>query len=677
MKPSRWPQPVPTLAGTLLIAVSLAFAPSAAVSAPVPGTKIFRAGAATSNITPPLGVPLVGSTTVVNATHVHDELHARCLALDDGTTRLVFVVVDNLSVNREVFDEAKHAIQAATGVPRENMMMSATHTHSGANARGLNPLLHSKALDEYQTFLARRIADGVRRAINILEPARIAWGTGQLSQHVFNRRWILKEGKTVTNPFGDQDRVIMNPGRRPDLLQPAGPTNPEVYVLSLQSLAGRPIALLTNYWLHYVGGVPAEHVSADYFGAFCERIKELLGADRQEPPFVSLLANGPCADVNNTNLLAPPDKRAPPYQQIRVVANDLAQEVLRIQNNLAHRDWVELKAAQTELELGVRHPTPAQVQRARQALARPATISPIHGRELTYARRTVDAEDWPATVSVILQTFRIGELGVAAIPFETFTETGLEIKAKSPFKDTFTIELANGGYGYLPTPEQHELGGYESWLGTNRVETGATRKIVATLLGLFAQIHPRADRPPSAASFTPVFNGRDLTGWTVPSPNPFWTVGNGVLTGVHDEKLVGNTLWSERKYGDFIFEFETRWTGDMDSGVMFREPRSKLQLQIGVSRALKRDMTASFWISGGGYPEEGQAKTAADGLKPGEWNTLRLEARGTTYTAWINGRQVSRYTNESFAAPGSLGLHIHANMKMKVEFRNLRVQSLD
>ena len=107
---------------------------------------------------------------------------------------------------------------------------------------------------------------------------------------------------------------------------------------------------------------------------------------------------------------------------------------MRIQNNLAHRDWVELKAAQTELELGVRHPTPAQVQRARQALARPATISPIHGRELTYARRTVDAEDWPATVSVILQTFRIGELGVAAIPFETFTETGLEIKAKSPFK---------------------------------------------------------------------------------------------------------------------------------------------------------------------------------------------------------------------------------------------------
>jgi neutral ceramidase len=677
MNSSRWTHFILmlalSLAGTGLIAQPRAASSGATTSS----AKIFKAGAATSNVTPPLGVPLVGSTSVVNAAHVHDELHARCLALDDGTTRLVFVVVDNLSVNREVFDEAKRAIHAATGVPPENMMMSATHTHSGPNARGVNPLLHTPTLDEYQAFLARRIADGVRRAINQLEPARIAWGAGQLPQHVFNRRWLLKDGKTATNPFGDQDRAVMNPGRRPDLLQPAGPTNPEVYVLSLQSLAGRPIALLTNYWLHYVGGVPGDHVSADYFGAFCERLKELVGAEGQHPPFVGLLANGPCADVNNTNLLAPPGKRDPAYQQIQVVADDLAREVLRIQKTLNHRDWIGLKAAQAELELEVRHPTAAQVERARQALARPATVSPIHARELTYARRVIDAQEWPKTVSVILQAFRLGELGVASIPFEAFTETGLEIKAKSPFKDTFTIELANGGYAYLPTPEQHELGGYETWLGTNRVEKNATRKIVAQLTALLAQVHPHSGDAPTAIVFKPIFNGRDLTGWTVPDPNPFWSVQDGAIVGVHDEKLLGSTLWSEQKYGDFVFEFEVRWSGDMDSGIMFREPRSQLQMQIGVSRALKRDMTASFWISKGGYPDEGQAKTAGEVLKPeGQWNTLRLEARGTTYTASLNGRKVSQFTHEKFSSPGSLGLHVHANMKMKVEFRNLRVAEL-
>ena len=101
-------------------------------------------------------------------------------------------------------------------------------------------------------------------------------------------------------------------------------------------------------------------------------------------------------------------------------------------------------------------------------------------------------------MKIILQAFRVGELAVAAIPFEVFTETGLELKARSPFKDTFTIELANGGYAYLPTPEQHELGGYETWLGTNRVEKEATRKIVPQVLGLFAQLQAGLPADPVA-----------------------------------------------------------------------------------------------------------------------------------------------------------------------------------
>ena len=80
------------------------------------------------------------------------------------------------------------------------------------------------------------------------------------------------------------------------------------------------------------------------------------------------------------------------------------------------------------------------------------------------------------------------ELGIAAIPFEVFSEIGLELKARSPLKPSFTIELANGGYGYLPTPEQHKLGGYETWLGTNKVEVQSSVKIVNALLEMFAEL---------------------------------------------------------------------------------------------------------------------------------------------------------------------------------------------
>jgi hypothetical protein len=479
------------LRSTLSFILCAAFSLTTALAASP--ARVFRAGAATSNITPPLGAGIVGNFVIPPATHIHDELHARSLALDDGTTKLVFVVVDNVSINREVYDEAKKRIHAATGVPVENMMMSATHTHSATSARGANAMAmrgpgETAPLDEYQSFLVQRIADGARRALNNLEPARIGWGVGQVPQHVFNRRWIVKDGKTVVNPFGEQDRAIMNPGSsRTDLEAPAGPTNPELYFVSVEAVSGRPIALLANYWLHYVGGVPTGHISADYFGAFCDRIQELLGADRQNPPFVGLLANGPCGDVNNVNIKGPPQKHGP-YEKIRIVANDVAQEVLRVRKTIQHQDWVELKSAQSELDLKTRRPTPEMVARAKQIMARPDTVAPTHRLEKNYAERTLSAVNWPDSLRIVLQAFRIGELGIAAIPFETFTETGLAIKAASPFPTTFTIELANGGYGYLPTPEQHQLGGYETWLGTNRVETDASRKIEAEIKALFAKI---------------------------------------------------------------------------------------------------------------------------------------------------------------------------------------------
>lgn len=477
-----------------LLALAVAFVLPAGAAQPGPavaGARVFKAGAATSNITPPLGLGIVGGWGAPPSTHIHDELHVRCLALDDGTTKLVFAVVDSVGVPREIFDEAKQRLEKAAGVPAAHMMMSATHTHRAVSARGKSAFAYGGPLDDYQQFLTSRIVDGVRRALNNLEPARIGWGSGQVPQHLFNRRWLLKDGKTAPNPFGGQDKAVMNPGAYRDQLdKPAGPTNPEVYFLSVQATNGRPIALLANYWLHYVGpAAPAGYVSADYFGAFCDRVQELLGADRQNPPFVGLLANGPCGDVNNIDYSGKTlSRRYAPFEKIREVANDIAQEVARVHRTIRHHDWVPLGAAHAELTLQMRHPTPELVARAEQVLARPATASPIHIREVDYARRTMTAKDWPATVDVTLQAFRIGDLGIAAIPFEVFTETGLEIKARSPFKDTFTIELANGSNGYLPTPEQHALGGYETWLGTNRVEIESSRRITDRLLEQFTQL---------------------------------------------------------------------------------------------------------------------------------------------------------------------------------------------
>ena len=153
-----------------------------AASVPKPGDdegKVFRAGAATSNITPFLGIGIIGGWGIPEATHVHDQLHARCLALDDGSTKLVFIVADLLGIEQDLVEETKRTIEKETGIPASNVIISAIHTHSAANAmrESLNrrEWHYGEPFEEYQNFLIRRFADVVRIALNNLEPARFGW----------------------------------------------------------------------------------------------------------------------------------------------------------------------------------------------------------------------------------------------------------------------------------------------------------------------------------------------------------------------------------------------------------------------------------------------------------------------------------------------------------------------
>lgn len=450
---------------------------------------VFRAGAATSNITPPLGSLLVGGWAPYPATYVHDELHTRCLVLDDGRTRLAFAVSDNLGIAREVYDHAKLAIKQKSGLPVENMLMSSTHTHSAASARGEGGIAGDGPLDDYQRFVASRIADCVLSAIHNLEPARVGWGAGSEPNQVFNRRWKMKPGTPLPNPFGGTDKVLMNPGvGNPNLLEPAGPTDPEIAFLSVQSTSGRPIALLANYSLHYVGGVGEGHISADYFGMFAERIAEMLGARAHNPPFVGILTNGTSGDINNIDVRGSRPRRQP-YEQMRRVANAVAAEVFRAYQTIEHQDWAPLGTVQKEITMGVRAPAESQVEWAKVVLGRPKDAPKQHIREEIYARRVLQMSTLPRQIPYLLQAVRVGDVGIAAIPNEVFVEIGLELKQRSPFQRTFTISFGNGAYGYLPTVEHHELGGYETWLGTSRLEIQAAPKIVKTLLEMFHQLH--------------------------------------------------------------------------------------------------------------------------------------------------------------------------------------------
>ena len=469
----------------VLAAFAAAWIALGTASCTVEDRPILQAGVAAVDITPrdwPL--PLIGSFRYRPATGAHDPLYSRAVVLAHGTDTVAIAIVDSCYVPRDILDAAKRQVQATTGIPSDRMLIAATHTHTapppaaGVGLRGPEPVQDTKNEERYSRQLIDGIAASIAKAFETQEPAEIGWAGTELADEVFNRRWFMKDGTIPPDPFGvTSDRVRMNPpAGSPDLVKPSGPVDPEVVALSIRTIAGEPLAVLANYSLHYVGNIPAGLVSADYFGEFSRAMATRLHAGDR---FVGILSNGTSGNINNIDFTKRRSRKQP-FEQVRNVAGKLADVVAGSYGEIKHSTEAELAMEQAEVTLMRRKPTPPILEQSR------AIIQGISPSELTrrhiYAQRAIDLHDGPDHVSVILQAVRIGDLGIAALPFETFVETGLAIKRASPLQQTFVISLANGAEGYLPTPEHHALGGYETWLGTSRVEIQASERIEAQLL---------------------------------------------------------------------------------------------------------------------------------------------------------------------------------------------------
>lgn len=443
----------------------------------------LRAGAAAVDITPvEWPVRLIGNFGITMSKEAHDPLHVRAIVLDDGATKIAIALVDSCYVKREELDRAKALASKRTGIPVTRMLISATHTHSAPPSRADA----GNAVEErYVERLVTQTAEAIGQANSRLAPARMGWMVIPVPDELFNRRWFMKPGSIPPDPFGQTtDIARMNPpAGSKDLIHPAGPTDPGFSIVSLQTADGKPLALLANYSLHYVGGIGGSMVSADYFGEFSKLVGEKLAPGQ---PFVAMLTNGTSGDVNNIDFLHP-RPRMEPFQRIREVAGKLADHAVEAAGKMQYRTEAPIRMAQSELRLRYRRPTAEQMRFAQAALQEPDEKK-LPRNAKAYAERAMRLQQGPETADLVLQAVRIGELGIAAIPCETFTEIGLSIKELSPMPTTFTIELANGHYGYLPTPRHYALGGYETWLGTNNLEQEAAPKILKRILELLGQV---------------------------------------------------------------------------------------------------------------------------------------------------------------------------------------------
>jgi len=443
----------------------------------------FRAGAFQVDIGPPdFPVRVNGMFTERMADRVVDPLWAKALVLDDGENRLVFCVVDTCMMDRSLIDAAKAMASQRTGLATDRMLVSATHTHSAPSAMGC---LGSRVDPGYAAFLPGRIAEAIAGAIERLEPAQVGWAAINAWDHTFNRRWIRRPDRVLNDPFGEPTvRAQMHPGHQSaDVTGPSGPVDPELSLLAVRSVDGRPLAVLANYSMHYIG---SDLLSSDYFGMFAAHVAEGLKAG---PEFVGMMSQGTSGDLWAGDYGAP--GRSLHYD---AYAKEMAAMTVGAVEAIDWRDSAPLKMAERTLRLKYRVPDEARLDWARRVTAEVGDRLP-HSQPEIYAAEAIHLHERQET-ELKLQAVAVGAFGLTALPNEVVAITGLKLKEQSPLVPTMNIELANGAEGYIPPPEQHHLGGYITWPArTAGLEIHAEPRIVETVLGLLEEVAGRPRRP--------------------------------------------------------------------------------------------------------------------------------------------------------------------------------------
>jgi len=470
---------------TIVFCVVLLLAPNGAFAE-------FKAGAAVVDVTPvELPVLVNGGMLSRSADKVKAPVNARAIVLDDGRERLGIVVVDSCMVPRPLLDEAKSLAAQKTKIRPDRILISATHTHSAPASMGC---LGTEADPKYVPYLRGKLVEALVAAEANLEPARVGWAVADAEKFTALRRWIRRPDRIAEDPFGNPTvRANMHAGRNwDDVTGESGPEDPDLSLISFQARDGRPVAVLANFSMHYFGD---QALSADYYGLFCEGLKSRFaaGQDDKHPPFVGIMSHGCSGDIWRRDYTKP----IPPKEKdhtIQSYADGLLEIALGAYKTIVYAEEVNLAMAEARLNLKYRVPDKQRLEWAHRIVEAMGNRPPKNTTEV-YAIEQVILDERQST-EIVVQALRIGDIGIATTPNETYALTGLKIKLQSPLPKTIVIELANGGDGYLVPPEQLLLGGYNTWPARSAgLEVQAEPKITETAVGLLEKAtgQPRRD----------------------------------------------------------------------------------------------------------------------------------------------------------------------------------------
>ena len=498
----------------------------------------FRAGAAVVDITPQkLPVIVNGGMISRSVDKIKTPIHARAIALADGKSQIVIVVVDSCMMDRQLLDEAKALAEKRTGIPTNRMLISAVHTHSTPSSMGC---LGTDADPAYVPFLRDKLVEAIVAAQAALEPARIGFAKGNAAEFTALRQWIRRPDRLVEDPFSNMTvRANMHAGGNWDhVTGEAGPEDPDLALISIQARDGRPLAVLGNFSMHYFSD---KDISADYFGLFCEGLKERIAPNAVpgKPAFVGIMSHGCSGDIWRRDYTRPTSEWNAKLA-IEDYAKGLLDVAMKAYQSIRYHDDVDIAMAERRMTLNYRVPNKQLLEWAQRIVAEMGDRLPKTTTEV-YAREQIILNERQKT-EVVLQALRIGDIGIATTSCETYAITGLKIKAASPLPYNMVVELANGGDGYIPPPEHYLFGGYNTWPARSAgLEVMAEPKITEALVDMLEKISAKPRREWALS------NGDAARAILSAKPEAYWRMNE--FTGPHagDASGHGNDAVYERE----------------------------------------------------------------------------------------------------------------------------------
>ena len=421
--------------------------------------------------------------------------------------KVALAVVDSCMVPQVLLDDAKQRVANRIGIPMDHIMISATHTHTAPSSFSA---LGTPADPTYVPFLRQKLVEAIEMAASRMRPAQVGWGSGQAPEFTALRRWIRRPDRVDLDPFGNRTvRANMHAARNPeDVTGPSGPEDPELSMIAFNSLDGEPIALLANFSMHYFQDKP---ISADYFGLFCDEMRKRI-SPQPNSEMVVAMSHGCSGDIWRRDYAT---GQTGDEFTIDSFAQGLADVAFETYQTIEFENADEIKMSEARLPMRYRVADKQRLQWSQEIVDRLDGELP-KTREEVYAREQVLLHEMQET-KVVVQAIRIGNIGIVTTPNETYALTGLKFKLQSPLDKTMVIELANGADGYIPPPEQHFLGGYNTWAARSAgLEVQAEPRIVASGLRLLESVSgmPRKKYDePMAKNAVAIMDKKPLAYW--------------------------------------------------------------------------------------------------------------------------------------------------------------------